>query len=104
LSEGRHPRAPPRATNATLARDGRLSANPGNAIVIPMTTPLPQPRRAEEPMRNAALDQADPRLPEAFVGAVVALMLLVAAFVSTPASAAPAAEPPGCAAAATPAR
>lgn len=73
--------------------------------VMLMTPSLSQPHRAEEPMRHADLHEADPRLPEACVGALVALMLLVAAFVSTPASAAmPAAEPPACAAGAPAAR
>lgn len=39
-------------------------------------------------MRQSDLHEADPRLPQACVGAVLALMLLVAAFVSIPASAA----------------
>lgn len=48
-------------------------------------------------MRHADLHETDPRLPAAFVGALVAILLLVAAFVSTPAAAAaPVADPPAC--------
>lgn len=56
-------------------------------------------------MRHADLHETDPRLPEAFIGALVAILLLVAAFVSTPASAAaPDGEPPACATGALPKR
>jgi hypothetical protein len=59
--------------------------------VMIMTSSSTQPDRAEEPMRHTDLHESDPRLPQACIGAVLALMLLVAAFVSIPASAA---EPP----------
>lgn len=50
-------------------------------------------------MRQPDLHEADPRLPQACVGALLALMLLVAAFVSIPAqAAAPDRGPPACAA------
>lgn len=47
---------------------------------------------------------ADLHLPQAVVGALAALVLLVAAFVSTPASAATIAATPACTAGSYPAR
>lgn len=44
-------------------------------------------------MRHTDMHESDLRLAQACIGAVLALMLLVAAFVSIPAAAA---EPPAC--------
>lgn len=50
------------------------------------------------------MHDADLHLPQAVVGALAALVLLVAAFVSTPASAATIAATPACTAGSHPAR
>jgi hypothetical protein len=53
---------------------------------------------------EAPVHDADLHLPQAVVGALAALVLLVAAFVSTPASAATIAATPACTAGSHPAR
>jgi hypothetical protein len=97
LSEDRHRRGARHATNATSGQAARLPHGETHDIVIMRLCSL-----AGGPMRHADLHEADPHLPEAFVGALIAFMLLLAAFVSTPASAATAGGTPSACTAVAP--
>jgi hypothetical protein len=91
--KGRHAQQKPH-------RQGMAGCEAAGAMTSSLRVKKPSTQRhpAEGPMRDDDL-----HLPEACVGAFAVLVLLVAAFLSTPASAAAVCEPPACATGARPA-